>query len=542
MKPVTRCRPFSTLLIVLLLPLAHCKWRTQPSRYTSPGTFTNVCVGRDSSDASPKIYFAAPAGPTDGSVGRLPGEPPPQSVSLGNPTPTETAPLGGGFRFQYPEASQTKATIVMTADESPHAMASQMYLTNRSSESIDVHYVGGTTVLMHTPCDILGDNYCAWRATALPPDAPAAIADTHTSARLVRGADNTMTEEGPMLARAVENAREYDRRNGRASHVSLLLENRCPHHAYRDELRDMLIGRDHAVWKVLPSTWTCSERLITPPDPPAKLERSLQAYVERLKASAQDQHDHATVLRARRNRHARLLSSAGGDDVCAEDSTDESCDGGVERQLPVSNGLDPPLRIVVVQRTMEERRILNLDKLVSELKRTLSSANFTEAADLPLPAVGSAGPRAVPFVELLVRRASVEVIYFEGMELWEQVRRVRDIDILIGATGSGLTNLAFLEPGAMIIELASAKYEQQFFDTLVMRVHGSLLRGVVTYRKSYAKSTKPIESDHRGSSGSSSGMSKGFTMHANTSDVSRLVMEELQFRARGWWSAMAENS
>ena len=59
----------STLLrLFLLLPLAHCKWRTQPSRYTSPGTFTNVCVGRDSSDTPPKIYFAAPAGPTDGSV------------------------------------------------------------------------------------------------------------------------------------------------------------------------------------------------------------------------------------------------------------------------------------------------------------------------------------------------------------------------------------------------------------------------------------------------------------------------------------------
>ena len=27
----------------------------------------------------------------------------------------------------------------------------------------------------------------------------------------------------------------------------------------QDELRDMLIGRDHAVWKVLPSTWSPSE-------------------------------------------------------------------------------------------------------------------------------------------------------------------------------------------------------------------------------------------------------------------------------------------
>ena len=534
---VTTCRRrrSAATLLLALSPLVHCRWRTQPSRFTSPGTFANVCVGRDSSDTSPKIYFAAPAGPTDGSVSRTPGEPPPQQVSLGSPTPTDTPTLGGGFRFQYPEAPRTVATVVMTADESPHAMASQMYLTNRSSESIDVHYVGGTTVLMHTPCDILGDNYCACTTHRPMPSCA-----TLTCAWLVRGTDNTMTEEGPMLARAIESAREYDRRKGRASHISLLLENRCPHHAYRDELRDMLIGRDHAVWKVLPNTWTCSERLITPPDPPARLERSLRGYVERLKVSAQEQVDHAAKLRARRNVHARLLSTVDAGDVCADDAADESCESGLAPPSQSSNGLDPPLRIVVVQRTMEERRILNLDKLVSELKRTLSSANFTEATGLPLPAVGSAGSRAVPFVELLVRRASVEVIYFEGMELWEQIRRVRDVDILIGATGSGLTNLAFLEPGAMIIELASPSYEQQFFDTLVMRVHGSLLRGVVTYRKSYARSTKPVEGDHRTSS--SSGGSKGFSMYANTSDVARLVMEELQFRARGWWSAVAESS
>ena len=61
-----------------------------------------------------------------------------------------------------------------------------------------------------------------------------------------------------MLNRAVQRAireheastNEKDPESSRPARVSLLLENRCPHHAYRDELRDMLVGRDHAVWKV----------------------------------------------------------------------------------------------------------------------------------------------------------------------------------------------------------------------------------------------------------------------------------------------------
>jgi hypothetical protein len=47
----------------------------------------------------------------------------------------------------------------------------------------------------------------------------------------------------------------------------------------------------------------------------------------------------------------------------------------------------------------------------------------------------------VPFVELLVRRATVEAIHFEGLELWEQIDRMRNVDVLIGVTGSGLTHL-----------------------------------------------------------------------------------------------------
>ena len=118
------------------------------------------------------------------------------------------------------------------------------------------------------------------------------------------------------------------------------------------------------------------------------------------------------------------------------------------------------------------------------------------------------------------------------------VRSLGKVLSLVGATGSGLTNLAFLEPGAMVIELASRHYEQQFFDMLVLRVHGSLLRGTISYRKSYAKAVhltadgsigRAIKADGSDNPG------RSFNVVANVSDVARVLLEELQHRARGWW-------
>jgi hypothetical protein len=34
--------------------------------------------------------------------------------------------------------------------------------------------------------------------------------------------------------------------------------------------------------------------------------------------------------------------------------------------------------------------------------------------------------------------------------------KVRDVDVLIGVTGSGLANLAFLRPGALVLELVGS--------------------------------------------------------------------------------------
>ena len=494
--------------------LAECKWRTLPSAFSAPSTFENVCVGRDDENSPPKIYFAAPAGTEAAGSSYTRSMPPPQFISLGTSTPGGKAALGNGFHIKFPEAKQKEAVVIMTADDSPHTMASKVYLSGNATEPIDVHYVGGTTVLMHTPCDVLTDNFY-----------------------------NTLTEEGPMLSRAVQRSFAFDEFKpagsfGSGIRVSLLLENRCPHHAYRDELRDMLIGRDHSVWKVLPSSWTCVERLITPPDPPRKLERSLQKYVQQLKVRAQEQREISEYFKNSKLR--------GRGKACAPDAeldADGTCevDWQAMQEMRMSSGsnsgLDPPLRIVVIQRMGGQRRITNLDKLLTGLKRKLSTANFTEQESLPSQHLGSAGSRAVPFVELLVRRATVEAIHFEGLELWEQIDRMRNVDVLIGVTGSGLTNLAFLEPGALVIELAAKTYEQTYFDTLVMRAHGSLIRGTVSFRKSYVTATLPEADSATVRTASGGNPPKAFDAKVNVTDVTRIVLEELQYRARGWWRA-----
>ena len=89
-----------------------------------------------------------------------------------------------------------------------------------------------------------------------------------------------------MLHRTMQRALRSDAR-GAPPRMSLLLDNRCPHHAYRDEMRDMLIGRDHSVWKVHASSIVCVETLVTPPPAPLNLERSLERYAEHLARRAQ---------------------------------------------------------------------------------------------------------------------------------------------------------------------------------------------------------------------------------------------------------------
>jgi len=57
------------------------------------------------------------------------------------------------------------------------------------------------------------------------------------------------------------------------------------------------------------------------------------------------------------------------------------------------------------------------------------------------------------------------------------------VDVLIGVTGSGLSNLAFMRAGSMVLELASPIHLANYFVGLVNRVHGHVARGVLTYRR-----------------------------------------------------------
>jgi len=67
----------------------------------------------------------------------------------------------------------------------------------------------------------------------------------------------------------------------------------------------------------------------------------------------------------------------------------------------------------------------------------------------------------------------------------EQIRYMQRVDVLVGVTGSGLSNLAFMRPGSIVVELMSPLGAPNYFASLITRVHGALSRGVVTYKRVY---------------------------------------------------------
>ena len=81
-----------------------------------------------------------------------------------------------------------------------------------------------------------------------------------------------------------------------------------------------------------------------------------------------------------------------------------------------------------------------------------------------------------------------------------------------------------------------------------MRAHGTLLRGTISFRKSYVTPVYPeLQTEGTIKVGESptpvpiiKQQAKEFDAHVNVSDVTRIVLEELQFRARGWWRASDE--
>ena len=324
---------------------------------------------------------------------------------------------------------------------------------------------------------------------------------------------------------------------GSAQRLSLLLDNKCPHHAYRDELRDMIIGRDHSVFKVQPSSLTCVERLVTPPAPSRMLENSLKQYFVDLSQRASEQSEeemkrramYETVARREAVRRGHPPSCIGDDGevlgVCSAQASSESYEAAAAREAEIEARLTArPFRVAVIQRTSHERRILNLDELIMTIQRSLAEASPDT-----------------------MRNGKVETLFLDNVELWEQIRRVQEVDVLIGVTGSGLSTVAFLRPGSIVIELASSSYETDTAQTLILQAHGSLLRGIISYRKSYVKPIASAPFDAANSAVRSEmishaqfnsflirrnegGIRKDFHAIVNSTDVWKTLSLELQHR------------
>ena len=380
----------------------------------------------------------------------------PPLLPLGNPT---SAPVYTGhseYHTSQFDREVPAATVVMRSSGSVQDMAVALAEERmNTSEALDVHYMSGTTILMHSPCD-LDDNFYV-----------------------------TLTEEGPMLYRAVQRSLRFQSKE-KSARMSLLLVNKCPHHAYRDELRDMIIGRDHSVFKVQPTSLTCVERLVTPPPVSHTRESSLQHYFAYVSERAAEHYAaetaHREDLRAAARRQAAqrghppsCLNDEG--DILGSCSTSQSYEAAAASEAAEERLGVRPLRVGVIQSTRSERRIINLDSLVGTIQRSL--AVFT------LPNQPRA--RTSKAKSEIVRKGRVETLYLDTMELWEQIRCIQDIDVLIGVTGSDLSTLAFLKPGSMVIELASHTYETDLVLNIMEQAHGSSLRGQVLHRKAYVK-------------------------------------------------------
>ena len=51
----------------------------------------------------------------------------------------------------------------------------------------------------------------------------------------------------------------------------------------------------------------------------------------------------------------------------------------------------------------------------------------------------------------------------------EQIRYMQRVDVLVGVTGSGLSNLAFMRPGSIVVELMSPLGAPNYFASLGLR-------------------------------------------------------------------------
>ena len=266
-----------------------------PSSFEYPGTFEHVCVQRGlPPNDEVQLIFATPPDAEEPAkaVRGLRGQ---------RSNPPLEVPLEHSLRSGSMLRSRHVATVKVVRSRSVYASIN--HILQNASEMTDVRILGGTAFMMRTPCEIMADNYYnalteegpllsrvleAWRAAdghvALsksswhrlrPAGSPEAFSApdyaSEASVRLGQSAGWAALagHTGPVLDMCP--MAQY--RHIESEQRTLLLTNRCRHKLYRDDLRDLLLGRHHAVHKLLPGSLVCTKRLVLEASPPPRQQQ-----------------------------------------------------------------------------------------------------------------------------------------------------------------------------------------------------------------------------------------------------------------------------
>jgi len=266
-----------------------------PSSFEYPGTFEHVCIqrGLPPNDEVQLIFALPPDAEMPAKAARG------QRGQRSNDIPLEVS-LEHSLRSGSMPRSRQVATVKVVRSRSVYASIN--HILENASEVTDVRILGGTAFMMRTPCEYMADNYYnalteegpllsrvleAWRAAdgqvapsktnwqTLPPAGfPEAFSAPQIMPQKIRSASsNQPVGPGcpyPVLCslRPMAQCRHVE-----SEQRTLLLTNRCRHKLYRDDLRDLLLGRHHAVQKLLPGSLVCTKRLVLEASPPPRQQQ-----------------------------------------------------------------------------------------------------------------------------------------------------------------------------------------------------------------------------------------------------------------------------
>ena len=292
-------------LVMLLLPAAALGIKQAfsaypPSSFEYPGTFEHVCVQRGlPPNDEVQLIFATPPDAEEPAkaVRGLRGQ---------RSNPPLEVPLEHSLRSGSMLRSRHVATVKVVRERSVYASINHI-LQNASSQMTDVRILGGTAFMMRTPCEVMADNYYnalteegpllsrvleAWRAA----DGHVALSTTSWHRLRPAGSPESFFS-APVRASGCPEFRSasasrpvgpcwpalpglyFDMcpmaqcRHVESEQRTLLLTNRCRHKLYRDDLRDLLLGRHHAVQKLLPGSLVCTKRLVLEASPPPRQQQ-----------------------------------------------------------------------------------------------------------------------------------------------------------------------------------------------------------------------------------------------------------------------------